>query len=405
MTRPAAAKTAFFCQQCGERMLAPPSAAGRVVKCPACNAYVEVPAPASVAQPQQDPAKPVAGPPRRCPRCGKMFRAGAEQVGRGIACPGCGHFVAARAAELIGRVDYTPRLSWLAPTIGWSASLLIHVLLLVGLFTLSRPGVGGRVREAAIIREMGRGPISSAEPSLSALQSRIEPSLLPAEQPLVKPISKLGETEPAAPVDAAAALDAGQPAAGEGDWSSLIATGGGGTGGASFFGLQARGRDFVYVVDYSGSMSGEKLRDAKDELVRSISSLRRRMRFYIIFYNTKALPMPAAGLVKADEENKKKYFAWVQSASGGGGTDPTGAMRLALSLGPDTIWLLSDGLFDKSACDQIARANPGRKAQIHTVAFYENKGEAVLRRIAEDNRGQYRFVSPQVAGPAKRTRR
>ena len=63
---------------------------------------------------------------------------------------------------------------------------------------------------------------------------------------------------------------------------------------------------------------------------------------------------------------------------------------------PETV---SDGLFDESAADVIRTANPGRRVRIHTIAFYDNEGEAVLRRIAEENRGKYRFVAPPGRGP------
>lgn len=182
------------------------------------------------------------------------------------------------------------------------------------------------------------------------------------------------------------------PAAG--DWSSLETVGGGASAGASFFRLEARGREFVYVVDRSGSMSGDKLRAAKNELIRSVSSLKRAMRFFIIFYDTH--PMPSRGLVKATESNKRRCFAWVGEVRSGGGTDPTGAMRIALSLRPDAVWLLSDGIFSVRACDEIRVANPGARVQIHTVAFYDKAGERVLMRIAEENRGRYRFVPPQA---------
>jgi len=61
---------------------------------------------------------------------------------------------------------------------------------------------------------------------------------------------------------------------------------------------------------------------------------------------------------------------------------------------PDAIWLLSDGLFPPAAADLIRNENPNAHTQIHTIAFYDNQGEPLLRRIAEENRGRYRFVPP-----------
>jgi len=188
-------------------------------------------------------------------------------------------------------------------------------------------------------------------------------------------------------------------AAMKGDWTDFAAGGGGqGEGAASFFGLEARGQKFVFVVDRSGSMAGPKLDAAKAELIRSVRALDRGAKFYTVFFNHTHTPMPAADLVRATEGSKRKHFAWVTTIGAEDGTNPTSAMKLALSLKPDAIWLLSDGIFDPRAAEVIKRANPGRKVQVHTLAFYSRKGEEVLQRIAEDNRGRYRFVSPASIG-------
>ena len=57
----------------------------------------------------------------------------------------------------------------------------------------------------------------------------------------------------------------------------LSGSGGGGgieRGGATFFGTTVPGTRFVYVVDASRSMAGNRFRKAKHELVRSVSNLR-----------------------------------------------------------------------------------------------------------------------------------
>jgi uncharacterized protein with von Willebrand factor type A (vWA) domain len=173
----------------------------------------------------------------------------------------------------------------------------------------------------------------------------------------------------------------------------LAGQGGGSIGGgsASFFGLRASGGKFVYVVDYSGSMVGERLDTAKRELTRSIRALDRHAKFFIIFYSDTAEAMPAKNLVRASPENCRHYLEWAQNATCGQGTAPRDAMLQALALRPTAIWLLSDGEFDPTVADAIRQANT-QKVTIHTVALVSNSGEAVLRRIAEENKGQYRFV-------------
>ncbi|MCK5114723.1 MAG: hypothetical protein KAR11_08185, partial [Phycisphaerae bacterium] len=178
-------------------------------------------------------------------------------------------------------------------------------------------------------------------------------------------------------------------------WTGFLA-GSGATkaGTTSFFGLEARGSKFIYVVDKSGSMRGPKLLAAKAEMCRSINSLGNDMEFLIIFFDHLYETMPGDKLARATRQNKLRYFNWVKHVGNGGGTQPVEAMLKAISLKPDAIWLLSDGQFSENACDVIGDANRGSRISIHTIAFYNNYGEALLTRIADENNGKYRFVSP-----------
>jgi hypothetical protein len=179
-----------------------------------------------------------------------------------------------------------------------------------------------------------------------------------------------------------------------GDEFSSLGAGGvaGGGDGASFFGLKARGNSFVFVVDRSSSMAREPLAAAKAELIRALAELSGRHEFYVIFYNRNAEPLPGTQLYRATPANLRMANTWINTISSSGGTDPTEAMKMALGLKPDVIWLLSDGQFSGRAVAEIRQANPGAKVQIHTIAFLSRSGESTLKSIAEQNRGNYRYV-------------
>lgn len=162
---------------------------------------------------------------------------------------------------------------------------------------------------------------------------------------------------------------------------------------ASFFGATGQGTRFVFVLDKSGSMNGKAFADARFELIRSLRALQPHEKFYVIFYDNDAEPMPAPGLVPATQGNIDRYVKWVREVSTGGGTDPTAAMTKALKdLKPDTIWLLSDGAFNVAVAETITQLNPQRRVHINTIAFKNRAGEAILKIIADENKGDYRFV-------------
>jgi hypothetical protein len=173
--------------------------------------------------------------------------------------------------------------------------------------------------------------------------------------------------------------------------NGLDAAGLGGT--VKFYGIKAAGRRFVFVTDCSGSMQGDRLQRLKEELRESISMLNPRVEFFIIFFNDIAEPMPSRRCVKATPKLIEQYLEWADSVPSSGGTDPSEAMAIALRLRPSAVFLLTDGVFDSgSTLDVIKQLNKGRRTQINTIAFGERGSEAVLREIAEQNKGTYRYV-------------
>ena len=175
--------------------------------------------------------------------------------------------------------------------------------------------------------------------------------------------------------------------------------GGGGDRPVEFMGVKTKGVNVVYVVDFSGSMQGERFEAAKKELKRSIGSLPTKGSFLVIFFDEACDAMPPGELVKASSENKLNAYRWIAKASTRNGTDPAKALELALSLKPSTIFLMTDGAFDEGPTMQvIAAGNQGSSTVINTIAFHERSGEAALKRIAADNRGDYRYVPPPKQG-------
>ncbi len=289
-------------------------------------------------------------------------------------------------------------------SIAWVVSMALHCGALVVLMLFTRPAlqqggpgqgeVGIYLGEKGMLYDAGASDFKPIQPD--DVQLSVPP---PAADSIEIPeISDLNLNPQALEPDLDALIGIDAPANADGDslndrWNGYLAGSGAAKGGTtSFFGLRARGSKFIYVVDCSGSMNGRKLLAAKAELYRSVNAYKAGMQFYIIFYNSTPIAMPGGKLVSASDANKRKAFNWVEHISAGGGTNPAPAILAALDLKPDAIWLLSDGLFSPQVCDVIQQANAESRIQIHTIAFYDNHGEAQLLRIAQDNRGKYRFV-------------
>ena len=158
----------------------------------------------------------------------------------------------------------------------------------------------------------------------------------------------------------------------------------------SFFGIRARGLFFVYVVDCSGSMiDDDRMPRATIELRRSVFALREPQRFEVIFYNSESIPMPGGPIPRsATLQAKNQLRSFLQLIDPDGGTDPRPAMKQALSLRPDAVFLLSDGAFPDGTVAELTRLNK-HKVPIHCVDLTGGLAGDHLKRIAAANGGQY----------------
>jgi hypothetical protein len=167
---------------------------------------------------------------------------------------------------------------------------------------------------------------------------------------------------------------------------------GGGGAGYSFFGLQASGDRVVFVVDVSGSMKGRRLYRARQELTRSLESLRTDQQFFVIFFSDGALPMASDKMLPATSENVSETIKWLKRVDSGGGTNPLPGLLMAMQLDPDAIFLMTDGKFDPQIVWAVEQAKPVKPIPIYTISFASRSAEALLRAIAEQTGGDYRFV-------------
>jgi len=114
----------------------------------------------------------------------------------------------------------------------------------------------------------------------------------------------------------------------------------------------------------------------------------------VIFFDDLPRSYPAVGFAEMDSQTLVAAESFISDIQGGGGTNVILAMRQVFSQStrPDTTFLLTDGEFDPETPEFIQRRNSGGKVRINTVAFVNRAGEPLLRQIAHENRGDFRFV-------------
>ena len=161
-------------------------------------------------------------------------------------------------------------------------------------------------------------------------------------------------------------------------------------------------RDLTMIVDVSGSMSGEKMEQARAALRQSLGMLQPRDRFRLVAFSSGVRHFregwtPASGEALADARR------FVDDLVANGGTNLEGAVEAALadrgtSERMSLILLLTDGLpsVGEQSPDRIAASAAGRigRARIFTVGVGHDVNTYLLDRLAVEGRGSATYVSP-----------
>lgn len=174
---------------------------------------------------------------------------------------------------------------------------------------------------------------------------------------------------------------------------------------AEFFGIQASGRSFVFIVDSSSSMAGRRWKNAVHELRRSLEDLDDNQIFYVIFFDhrthlmfqgvvDKYLKSRSLKMLHATEENLVRVNKWLGRIDLGSQTRPRISFDYGFSLKPDAIFFLTDGEFSDGTYEYLMgiAAQNSKVTPIHTVAFGNPIAGKTLERIADKFKGKYRFV-------------
>jgi len=313
-----------------------------------------------------------------------------------------------------------------------SVSLIVHVGLLSFLAlktfrVLTQPGIEVGEYEASVTQSL-------ADQMDKAFQWQNENPLVPPEDTSAEALDSL--THDLANFDAAA-LEAAEPGPGgegsglgigEGPLSLLGTGSGAGEAGTAGFGqglgggqarigqaglwdLTIRANKIVYVVDFSGSII-IAVDTLKSELKRSIGRLKDTQSFDVIIFYSEfeggKMESFKPKLEPATEDVRREFFTWIDRRAPRGDTYPLEAVKRALALKPDAIFLFSDGRFSEPDRDEaeINRANRAVRARIYCLVFDEiflgdtsglppkdNEYSLRLKRIAQANGGSTKIVT------------
>lgn len=163
-------------------------------------------------------------------------------------------------------------------------------------------------------------------------------------------------------------------------------------------------RDFVFVMDTSGSMRGPKMEQAKKALKYCINSLGENDRFSMLNFAT-SVSLFREEFVSANEEFKNTGRKWIEALDSTGGTAIRDALLAALEIKgndasrPFVIVFFTDGMPtigetnpEKITRDVLSKIKPNTR--IFTFGVGDDVNATMLDMLAEKTKAATTYVRP-----------
>lgn len=156
-------------------------------------------------------------------------------------------------------------------------------------------------------------------------------------------------------------------------------------------------REMILIIDTSGSMGNEPIRQARESLHYALASLRPGDRFNVIEFNHQAralYPQPVA----FDPQRLSEASVWVDRLAAGGGTTMGPPLNLALAQAPEPgflrqILFITDGMVGNEA-ELVRRVEHAiGDSRLFTVGIGHGVNGSFLRRLSQAGRGSYTAIA------------
>lgn len=163
-------------------------------------------------------------------------------------------------------------------------------------------------------------------------------------------------------------------------------------------------KDVIFVIDISGSMSGEKIEQAREALRFCLSTLDSRDRFAVVGFSS-SINTFQNRLVLADKEQKQNAQYFIDNLSANGGTNIDAALRFAMAMksnddGRSTaIVFLTDGLPTEGETDLghiLQNISDMQKSfyRIFSFGVGYDVNTFLLDKLSDDQHGTAAYVKP-----------
>jgi Ca-activated chloride channel homolog len=163
-------------------------------------------------------------------------------------------------------------------------------------------------------------------------------------------------------------------------------------------------REYIFVVDVSGSMYGFPLNTAKRLMRELIGQLRPSDLFNVILFSGDSAALSAKSL-QADQQNISKAIQLIEQQRGGGGTELLAAVKQAMSLPREanvsrSVVLVTDGYIsaEKGVFDYIRGALD--QCNVFSFGIGSSVNRYLIEGVAKAGMGEPFVVTTEAEAPA-----
>ncbi len=163
-------------------------------------------------------------------------------------------------------------------------------------------------------------------------------------------------------------------------------------------------RDLTFVVDVSGSMSGQKLEQARAAVRQALGTLHPDDRFRLIAFSS-GVRLFREEFAAATGGNLQAARQFIDGLTADGGTNIAGALDAALGARVaenrlPIVFFLTDGVpsVGEQAPDRIAALAAGRigRNRVFTIGVGHDVNTYLLDRLAQEGHGAVEYVAPEA---------
>jgi hypothetical protein len=316
------------------------------------------------------------------------------------------------------------RKPWVQQVLPWATSLGVHIAIISVALALLATGALMELIPRLTQPQVNVPTTELAETNIGGVPNVGNMDDVTSPNAQLEPVEQTRNPLPAGEGNNIEALmESGSAAAADGITgitgvgSLAEALGGGGGEGSTIFGEPGGGGRFigfdigrtgdggavtrvVFVCDASGSMEGRPKLLLIGELKETLGTLKPIQFFNVIFFQWDSYAAAYDdGLKPGSPRFKQQTYDFLDRLSVRGSTNPIPALEAAFRMKPQLIFFLTDGRFDQNAgyeevLETIRRLNGDKETMINTIQFInrDETAEGVLRTIAAENGGEYKFI-------------